>query len=97
MPPSWTSPRSAAEGGIIRPGYNSEVGTKLHTIARSARSGSPASRPRRYAHRHPQPQGRFNQVFGYYIEIRTPTFSKIPSDYQRKQTLKNAERYITPT
>ena len=38
----------------------------------------------------------FNQVFGYYIEITHAHASKIPSDYQRKQTLKNAERYITP-
>src|SRR5207245_578505 len=38
----------------------------------------------------------FNQVFGYYIEITHAHAAKIPSDYQRKQTLKNAERYITP-
>src|SRR5207237_6998782 len=38
----------------------------------------------------------FNKVFGYYIEITHTHASKIPSDYQRKQTLKNAERYITP-
>src|SRR5262249_30167058 len=38
----------------------------------------------------------FNKVFGYYIEITHTHVSKIPSDYQRKQTLKNAERYITP-
>src|SRR5207248_10381373 len=38
----------------------------------------------------------FNKVFGYYIEITHTHAQKIPSDYQRKQTLKNAERYITP-
>src|SRR5439155_16155269 len=38
----------------------------------------------------------FNQVFGYYIEITHTHVSKIPPNYQRKQTLKNAERYITP-
>src|SRR5207237_1989388 len=38
----------------------------------------------------------FNQVFGYYIEITHTHAAKIPADYQRKQTLKNAERYITP-
>ena len=38
----------------------------------------------------------FNQVFGYYIEITHTHASKVPADYQRKQTLKNAERYITP-
>src|SRR5262249_9397534 len=38
----------------------------------------------------------FNKVFGYYIEITHTHATKIPADYQRKQTLKNAERYITP-
>src|SRR5207248_3247550 len=38
----------------------------------------------------------FNKVFGYYIEITHAHAAKIPSDYHRKQTLKNAERYITP-
>ena len=38
----------------------------------------------------------FNQVFGYYIEITHANAAKVPADYIRKQTLKNAERYITP-
>ena len=38
----------------------------------------------------------FNQVSGYYIEITHANASKVPADYIRKQTLKNAERYITP-
>src|SRR5207247_2707786 len=38
----------------------------------------------------------FNQVFGYYIEITHTHAAKVPDGYQRKQTLKNAERYITP-
>jgi len=38
---------------------------------------------------------RFNQVFGYYIEVSNSHLKKIPTDYQRKQTLVNAERFIT--
>src|SRR5262249_28942823 len=38
----------------------------------------------------------FNQVFGYYIEVTHAHGHRIPENYQRKQTLKNAERYITP-
>lgn len=38
----------------------------------------------------------FNKVFGYYIEVSNANTSKVPSDYIRKQTLVNAERYITP-
>ncbi len=39
---------------------------------------------------------RFNKVFGYYIEVSKGQSSKVPDDYIRKQTLVNAERYITP-
>src|SRR5262249_32324745 len=38
----------------------------------------------------------FNKVFGYYIEVSHANTEKIPDDYVRKQTLVNAERYITP-
>lgn len=39
---------------------------------------------------------RYNQVFGYYIEVTKPHLSRVPPDYHRKQTLVNAERYLTP-
>ncbi|HVG25359.1 MAG TPA: DNA mismatch repair protein MutS [Thermoanaerobaculia bacterium] len=39
---------------------------------------------------------RFNSVFGYYIEVSKSNLAKVPNDYIRKQTLANAERYITP-
>lgn len=39
---------------------------------------------------------KFNNVFGYFIEITTSHLAKVPDDYTRKQTLSNAERYITP-
>jgi DNA mismatch repair protein MutS len=39
---------------------------------------------------------QFNKVHGFYIEVTTGQASKVPSDYQRRQTLKNAERFITP-
>ncbi|MFZ2492686.1 MAG: DNA mismatch repair protein MutS, partial [Thermoanaerobaculia bacterium] len=39
---------------------------------------------------------RFNSVFGYYIEVSKSNLAKVPPDYIRKQTLANAERYITP-
>ena len=38
----------------------------------------------------------FNQVFGYYIEVTKPHLKSVPADYIRKQTLVNAERFITP-
>jgi DNA mismatch repair protein MutS len=39
---------------------------------------------------------RFNKVFGYYLEVTASQIPKVPVDYIRKQTLTNAERYITP-
>src|SRR6185436_6533563 len=39
---------------------------------------------------------RFNSVFGYYIEVSKTNLPKVPADYIRKQTLVNAERFITP-
>jgi DNA mismatch repair protein MutS len=38
----------------------------------------------------------FNQVFGYYIEVTHPNLALVPADYQRRQTLAHAERYMTP-
>ena len=39
---------------------------------------------------------KYNKVFGYYIEVSRANSSKVPDDYERKQTLVNAERFITP-
>ena len=38
----------------------------------------------------------YNHVHGYYIEVTNSHAGKVPDDYRRRQTLKNAERYITP-
>ncbi len=63
----------------------------------AASSGSPSIRLRR-RHRTGIANLKvgFNKVFGYYLEITNAHNSKIPADYIRKQTVKNAERYITP-
>jgi len=39
---------------------------------------------------------KFNNVFGYFLEVTKTNVSKVPERYQRKQTMANAERYITP-
>ena len=38
----------------------------------------------------------FNKVFGYYLEITNAHAAKVPADYERRQTLASAERYVTP-
>ncbi len=89
-------PLSPREGGLIRPGYNAEL-DELRDIARGGKEWIA-----RFQTQECQRTGinslkvGFNKVFGYYIEITHTHAQKIPADYQRKQTLKNAERYITP-
>jgi DNA mismatch repair protein MutS len=82
--------------GIIRAGYSDELDNILETT-RHARDW--------IANLEPQERQRtgigslkigFNKVFGYYIEVSHANTDKVPSDYIRKQTLVNAERYITP-
>ncbi len=85
----------AREGTIIADGFDAEL-DRLRALSRDAttwlaqyqaneieRSGIPSLRV------------GFNKVFGYYIEITHTHRDKIPADYIRKQTVKNAERYIT--
>jgi len=84
------------EGGIIADGYNGEL-DELRTISREGK-GFIA----RLEAREKGKTGinslkiRYNKVFGYYIEVTKSNLAAIPSDYIRKQTLANAERYITP-
>jgi DNA mismatch repair protein MutS len=89
-------PLSPREGGVIRRGYDTAL-DELHAIASGGKdwiARFQAQEIRRTAI--PSLKVGFNKVFGYYIEITHAHAAKVPSDYQRKQTLKNAERYITP-
>ncbi|MBU1125030.1 MAG: DNA mismatch repair protein MutS, partial [Candidatus Omnitrophica bacterium] len=89
-------PLAHAEGRIIRRGYHTEL-DELRTIQddgkgwlkklqeqESKRTGISSLKV------------GFNQVFGYYIEVSKANLNHVPQDYIRKQTLANAERYITP-
>ena len=89
-------PLCSRDGGFIRDGFHASW-TPCASWPTAASSGSPATRPRR-AERTGIASLKvgFNKVFGYYIEITNAHRDKIPADYIRKQTVKNAERYITP-
>ncbi len=89
-------PATLADGGVIRRGYNAEL-DELTTLAHSAKEW--------IANLQKKERGRtgisslkigFNNVFGYYIEITNANKDKAPNDYIRKQTMTNAERYVTP-
>jgi DNA mismatch repair protein MutS len=89
-------PLAAREGGIIRDGYHADV-DELRSINRGGKEWIA-----RFQADEVERSGiaslkvGFNRVFGYYIEVTNAHAAKIPTNYQRKQTLKNAERYITP-
>lgn len=82
--------------GVIRPGFAQELDDILHAT-RDARDWitnlEPAERRRTGI---ASLKVGFNKVFGYYIEVSHANTGKIPADYIRKQTMVNAERYITP-
>jgi DNA mismatch repair protein MutS len=89
-------PLNLNDGGTIRPGYNSEL-DELRNISSSAKqiiaSFEEQERTRTGIS---NLKVRFNNVFGYYIEISKGQISRAPDDYERRQTLTNAERYTTP-
>jgi DNA mismatch repair protein MutS len=89
-------PLSPKEGGLIRPGFNAEL-DELREISRGGKEWIARFQADEITRTGiPSLKVGFNKVFGYYIEITHTHATKIPADYQRKQTLKNAERYITP-
>jgi DNA mismatch repair protein MutS len=89
-------PLSAKEGGVIRDGYKPQL-DELRTITREGKTWIAQFQAKEITRTGiASLKVGFNQVFGYYIEITNANAAKAPTDYIRKQTLKNAERYITP-
>ena len=89
-------PVTIKEGGIIREGYHAGL-DELRLASRDGKEWLA-----RLQEKERKRTGidslkiRFNNVFGYYIEVTKSHYDKVPPDYQRKQTLVNAERFITP-
>ena len=84
------------EGGLIRSGYH----PALDELRAASVEGQEwlADLQRREQERTgiKSLKVRYNQVFGYYIEISAANLGAVPADYTRKQTLANAERFVTP-
>lgn len=89
-------PAIISEGGVIKDGYNAEL-DGLRSLMRGGREWI-ASLQKKERERTGIQNLRigYNKVFGYYIEVSKGQTSLVPADYQRKQTLVNAERYVTP-
>jgi DNA mismatch repair protein MutS len=89
-------PVLASDPGVIRPGYNEEL-DQLRVLSQDSKQiiASMEERERKRTGI-ASLKIRFNQIFGYYIEVTKPNLHLVPADFERKQTLVNAERYTAP-
>ncbi|MGH9941190.1 MAG: DNA mismatch repair protein MutS [Pyrinomonadaceae bacterium] len=88
-------PVNFADGGSIRDGYSAEL-DELRSISRDAKQTIAALEAReRTRSGISSLRVRFNNVFGYFIEVSKGSAARVPADYERRQTLANAERYTT--
>jgi DNA mismatch repair protein MutS len=89
-------PLKLSDGGAVREGYSDEL-DELRSISRDAKRiiASLESRERARSGIHTL-RIRYNNVFGYFIEVSKANSARVPPDYERRQTLANAERYTTP-
>ena len=84
-----------SKGGVVKPGVNEEL-DQLRQIAYSGKDYLLKIQQRESERTGiPSLKVNYNNVFGYFIEVRHAYKDKVPSDWIRKQTLVNAERYIT--
>lgn len=88
-------PVSLREGGLIREGYNPELDELISITRHGKKWISELERKEQERTGIPKLKIGFNKVFGYFIEITKSNIHLVPSDYIRKQTLVNCERYIT--
>jgi DNA mismatch repair protein MutS len=89
-------PTALKEGGLIRPGYSSALD---ELRARSSEGKDWIATLQTTEQERTGIKSLkvgYNSVFGYYIEVTKPNLAYVPTDYQRKQTTANGERYITP-
>ncbi len=89
-------PAQATEPGIIRRSHNAELDELRELSQRSKQFIAAMEERERKRTGIASLKIRFNQVFGYYIEVSKPNLHLAPSDYERKQTLVNAERFTAP-
>ena len=85
------------DGGIIKDGFDHDL-DELRLISREGKGWiARLEQQEREKTGIPSLKVKYNKVFGYFIEITQRNLDRVPEDYQRKQTLSNAERFITPT
>lgn len=90
------APVSLSEPGIIRAGYHAELDELRALRAHGQQYIAELEARERQRTGIGSLKVRFNNIFGYYLEVSKPNLSRVPPDYERKQTLVNAERFTTP-
>lgn len=89
-------PTHTRDGGIVRPGADAEL-DRQHGLRDGGREALAAIETReRERTGIANLRVQHNRVFGYYIEVMKSQLARVPADYIRKQTMTNAERYVTP-
>ncbi|HBM16999.1 MAG TPA: DNA mismatch repair protein MutS [Lentisphaeria bacterium] len=89
-------PLTITEGGMIKDSYNTEL-DEFRSSSREGKNWIAALQAKEQERTGIKSlKIRFNNVFGYYIEITKSNLQSVPQDYIRKQTMVNAERFITP-
>ncbi len=87
---------TAREGGILRDGFHLEL-DELRALRRDSHATLAALETRERARTGISSlKVRYNRIFGYYIEVSHTNRDRVPADYERRQTLVGAERYVTP-
>jgi DNA mismatch repair protein MutS len=90
------APAVTKDGGFVNAGVSPEL-DELRDVAAGGRSRIAAIEAReRERTGIPSLKVKFNSVFGYYIEVTRAHLASVPADYRRKQTVANAERFVTP-
>ncbi|MEJ2391743.1 MAG: DNA mismatch repair protein MutS [Gammaproteobacteria bacterium] len=89
-------PQLIRDGGVIASGYDPELDALRATRDNVSDILTEMETRERERTRIPTLRIGFNRVHGYYIEVTRAQAAKVPDDYQRRQTLKGTERYITP-
>jgi DNA mismatch repair protein MutS len=91
-----TPPPTLRESGIIRDGYSPELDELRQARAHGKEWIAGLQERERARTGVKSLRVGFNQVFGYFLEVTRPNLHLVPEDYQRRQTMANAERFITP-